>query len=106
MDCKEFERQIPDFIEQKMDYRTLTKFMEHLKGCEECKEELSIQFLVREGISRLEDGSSFDLQKELNQRMTAAKVKIRRNDLFLSAGVFLELIAVAFLIGFMIWILL
>lgn len=106
MDCKEFEKQIPIFIDQKMDYQALTEFMEHLNTCEECKEELTIQFLVREGISRLEDGSSFDLQKELNQRMNSAKAKIRRNDFFLSSGVILELIAVCFLFAFVIWILL
>ena len=77
MDCKEFEKLIPEFIEGKLDYPTLKKFSEHMEQCEDCKEELTIQFLVTEGIQRLEDGSAFDLQKELSARMAEAKRKIR-----------------------------
>ena len=106
MDCKEFEKLIPSFLEQKMDYQTLKSFVDHVNKCAECKEELTIQFLVTEGIVRLEDGSSFDLQKELMSRMNAANAKLRRNEFFLSSGIMLELLAVMGIIGFVIWILL
>lgn len=106
MDCKEFEKLIPSFLEQRMDYQTLKHFIDHANECAECKEELTIQFLVTEGITRLEDGSSFDMQKELTARMNTAKAKIRRNDFFLSFGVILELFAVMGIVGFVIWMLL
>ena len=70
MDCKEFEKLIPDFFEQKMDFLTLNRFNKHMKECPDCKEELTIRFLVIEGIQRLEDGDAFDLQKELKQHLT------------------------------------
>ena len=38
MDCKEFEKLIPEFIEGKLDYPTLKKFSEHMEQCEDCKE--------------------------------------------------------------------
>ena len=50
MDCKSFERLIPDFIAQKMDYPTLKSFLGHMGQCADCREELEIQFLVSEGI--------------------------------------------------------
>ena len=36
-----------------------------------------IQFLVTEGMQRLEDGDAFDLQRELEIRLTEAKRKVK-----------------------------
>lgn len=106
MDCKEFEKLIPGFIDHKLDYQTLKKFSEHMEQCENCKEELVIQFLVTEGVQRLEDGSAFDLQKELDQRMNETKRKIRVHGKMIRLGIAMEIIAVCLLIGIVIWILL
>lgn len=106
MDCKEFERLIPDFIEDRLDYPTLKQFCEHMDCCGECKEELVIQFLVTEGIQRLEDGSAFDLQKELNARLEDAKRKIRVHGGFMRFGLIMEIVAVCLLAGIVLWILL
>ncbi len=106
MECKEFERLIPDFIGRKMDYPTLLRFSEHIERCEDCKEELVIQFLVTEGIQRLEDGSAFDLQSELKARLEETKHKIRFHSVFLYIGFTMEVIAVCLLLGLVIWILL
>ena len=105
MDCKEFEKLIPEFIEGKLDYPTLKKFSEHMEQCEDCKEELTIQFLVTEGIQRLEDGSAFDLQKELSARMAEAKRKIRFHNSFLRFGLVMEILAACVMAGVIIWIL-
>ena len=52
MNCKEFEKNIPDFIAGKLDFQTLQEFGEHMRECPGCKEELVIQFLVTEGMQR------------------------------------------------------
>ena len=106
IDCKKFEKLIPDFIARKMDYPTLKNFVSHMEQCEDCKEELVIQFLVSEGIQRLEDGSAFDLQAELDQRIEESKQKIKLHGSFMSLGLGLEIIAVCLLAGLMVWILL
>lgn len=106
MDCKTFERLIPEFIAEKMDFPTLKEFIGHMERCGECKEELVIQFLVAEGIQRLEDGNAFDLQAELEQRLEEARQRIRFNGGFMSFGLALEIIAVCLLAGLVIWILL
>lgn len=106
MDCKEFEKRIPDFIARKMDYPTLKNFNAHIGKCVDCKEELEIQFLVTEGIQRLEDGNAFDLQSELDERMAETEHKIRFHNGFLYFGFALEVIAVCLLLGIVIWILL
>lgn len=72
MTCKEAEKMIPLFLEDDLDTEDLREFMEHINSCEECKEELTIQFLVSEGLARLEAGSVFDLKNELKFRMEEA----------------------------------
>lgn len=106
MDCKEFERLIPDFIGQTMDYPTLKSFSGHIEECGECREELVIQFLVREGMQRLEDGDAFDLQSELDARLEETGRRLRFQGIFLGVGIAMEILAVGILLGIMVWILL
>lgn len=105
MDCKDFERLIPDFISDRLKYQDLKSFCEHMEYCEDCKEELVIQFLVTEGIQRLEGGNAFDLQGELKERLKEALVKVRRHTFFLRIGLALEVAAVGVLIGCILWVL-
>lgn len=81
MTCKEAEKMIPLFLEDELDTEDLHEFMEHIEKCGECKEELSIQFLVSEGMARLETGNVFDLQNELKAQMDNAQhtLKVREN---------------------------
>ena len=72
MTCKDAEKMIPLFLEDDLEMDDLRKFMEHIDKCEECKEELTIQFLVLEGMARLESGNVFDLQNELKYCMEEA----------------------------------
>lgn len=65
VDCKRFEEMIPSFIDDMLDNDSAEEFLEHMENCPECKEELHIQYLVREGINRLEEGDTFNLGKEL-----------------------------------------
>lgn len=106
MDCKEFERLIPDFISDKLDYQSLKRFNSHMGYCENCREELTIQFLVTEGVQRLEDGSAFDLQGELRGHLEESYKRVRRHDIFMHVGLILEIAAVGLLVGSILWILL
>lgn len=103
MDCKEFEKLIPDFIHRKLDYPALKRFSEHMDTCENCKEELVIQFLVTEGIQRLEEGRAFDLQSELEQRLEEARRSLRFHSRFLHFGIALEILAAVLLAGIIVW---
>lgn len=106
MTCKEFEKLIPDFLDQKLDFFTLKHFVEHMENCADCQEELVIQFLVTEGMQRLEEGDAFDLQKELEERLAQAQARVRFHSFFLYAGAGLKTLAIAGIVGFVIWILL
>ena len=103
MICKEIEKMIPSCLEDDLDTDDLREFMEHVERCNDCMEELSIQFLVTEGMARLESGSVFDLQNELLERLENAEhtLKLRENMkwlLFVLQGfVAVELIALLLL---------
>ncbi|NLL77932.1 MAG: zf-HC2 domain-containing protein [Clostridiales bacterium] len=77
MDCKEINKMIPAFLNKELSGRELDDFMEHISKCPECKEELSIQFLVLEGMVSLQDGNTFDLRKRLDKQLDEARRKIR-----------------------------
>lgn len=86
MTCKTFEKKIPLFLKDELDNNELRDFLDHAQACDECKEELSIELLVREGLLSLESGKTFDLQKELGNRVDNAEhsLKIRENLYLLS----------------------
>ncbi len=66
LDCKEYEKMIPEFLNDELDGNSMEKFIAHIENCPECMEELSIQFLITEGMNRLEQGNTFELKKELD----------------------------------------
>ena len=74
LDCKQTEKLIPQFLKDELDNRTEKKFF--LFRCcslRRCLEELSIQFLVTTGMQRLENGDTFDLNRELRMRIDTEK---------------------------------
>lgn len=77
MDCKEIEKLVPAFLQDDMDSETLKQFIEHIGECPECTEELTIQFLVSEGLEQLEAGNNFNLQHALHERLGNAKYEIK-----------------------------
>ncbi len=76
MNCKEAEKKIPSFLQDDLDGSKLEEFVEHVENCSECKEELSIQLLVTEGLERLEEGNNFNLQEELLMKLEGAEHRI------------------------------
>lgn len=99
MDCKEFEGMIPDFVDKKLDYATTKLFLAHINNCTQCKEELNIQFLVNEGLVRLEEGEAFDLQKEMRELIGSARKKVRIHERFLKHGKIIEIVFLIILLA-------
>lgn len=94
MDCKETRKNIYRFIEDEIDGKELQNFMKHMSECEECREELSIQFLVTEGMQHLENENTFDLQSRLDKKLESARRKIRSRKRILWFMYFMETLAI------------
>ena len=77
MDCKEVQKNIAAFMDEELDGRSAERFLNHIEQCPECREELSIQYLVKEGMVRLEEGGSFDLGKDLKNLIAGSYKKIK-----------------------------
>ncbi len=94
MDCKQIQRLIPAFLKDELKGRELMRFLNHMDTCEECKEELTIQYLSSEGIVRLEEGKTFDLDRELTEYIVRAKNRVSRRKNYILGFVTFELIAI------------
>ncbi len=78
MDCKEFLHFIPNWLDGRLDGKRGVKFLEHMATCKDCNEELHIQYLVREGTARLENGDNFNLDRELSDKVAQYKKRLHR----------------------------
>lgn len=87
------------FLNDDLDNDELEGFLKFVDTSPEYKEELTIQFLVKVGMQRLEDGNTFNLKYELEQLLKDAKkrLKVRKNLVFFSYT--LELIVVALVVA-------
>ncbi|MCR5254297.1 MAG: zf-HC2 domain-containing protein [Acetatifactor sp.] len=105
MDCKEFEKLIPDFIDRKLDYKTLNRFYRHREECDSCREELDIQFLVSKGMQKLEEGDSFDLKKDLENYLSDVENDLKIHRKRVIKNIVFETISVIIVIAGVLWIL-
>lgn len=94
MDCKEVQRNITAFLEEELHGKSAETFLDHISQCTECKEELSIQYLVREGMVRLEEGGSFDLSKDLDIMIEQSYKSIKKQRLAAIAIYSMEFFAI------------
>ncbi len=105
MNCKEFESYIPAFIDKKLDFKTMEEFRAHYESCSECREELSIQFLVTVGVWHLDndDDSAFDFEDELKRRLVSNDKLIVRHRIFLDSQRYLITLGCVLLGLLLIW---
>lgn len=88
MDCKETQHCIHSFLKDELDCGTAQKFVEHIRSCNECMEELTIEYLLSEGMSRLENADDINIQKELEDMLNRTMARVKRKKQ-LKAGLFL-----------------
>ena len=55
MDCITFNKDIDEFIRGELCDEELNAFLLHLKGCKSCEEELQVNYIVQEGMRRMND---------------------------------------------------
>jgi len=77
LDCNTVEKLIPGFLDDELEPAMLKEFLLHLDSCPDCKEELSIQFIVMEGLNTLETDNSYDIQKAYEERIAKSWHNVR-----------------------------
>lgn len=69
MKCQEAEQKIQDFINDELTGEPLANFVRHIDHCHSCYEEMETSYLLKEALSRLENGETFDLHGELTNKL-------------------------------------
>ena len=70
MKCQEAEQLIQNFINDDLTGEPLANFVRHIDNCHSCYEEMETSYLLKEALSRLENGETFDLRGELTNKLS------------------------------------
>ena len=98
MECKEAEHLIQKYVKNELEGNKVEELVDHLRTCNSCMEEISIVYLVQEGLRKLESGDTFDLNKELQNKMDSSLRKIRIQK-HLRRGLIFLIVLLAIFIG-------
>ncbi len=95
MNCIDAQKLIPQFLDDDLDNHDLAYFLKHVDNCADCREELTIQFLIKVGMKRLEDGNTFNLNKELDNLLIESQKKLRFRKILVRISFVLKVAVVA-----------
>lgn len=73
IDCHRAELLIEPFLENVLSGDDLADFLYHVENCKGCYEELETRYLIFEALSRLENGETIDLKRELADKIASSK---------------------------------
>ena len=80
--CREIAGMIPDYLEGRLSGRQLEHFLEHIRTCRNCYEELETNYMVGRTIRYLDEGmtqaDSFDFRPMLENDLEVQEKEIRR----------------------------
>lgn len=92
--CSWYESKMDDFFADRLTNEEMERFLAHGKQCEACQEELSIRFLIGEGMEIIDAGESFHLDNELAARQEEAGVRLQKRKRLEGTAVRMEILAV------------
>lgn len=79
MTCREAEKMVIPYIHDELTIDELDEFLEHVDSCDSCMEELEINYMVDEGLKKLdEDDTTYDIVGNLMRKMESSAGEIRR----------------------------
>ena len=79
MNCTDAERMVRRYIYKDLSYRETQEFLEHIRECKSCREELETSFYVHQAIIRLnadEDDESMNLKAVLDEDLEKTSQRI------------------------------
>ena len=76
--CKEAEKMVMPYIDEELGEKELDAFLEHIKDCSLCREELEIYYTVAVGLRQLDSGAGvYDITGALEESLDLAWLKVR-----------------------------
>lgn len=81
VDCKKIEKRIPLYLADKLSVYETLGFLNHISECPSCKEELTIQYMVSEGIDKAEKYNEYNLLGGLQEKIALSYGRIKKHDI-------------------------
>lgn len=76
--CKETEKMVMPYINYQLGEKELEAFLNHVRVCPSCKEELEIYYTVYSGLRQLDSGTGvYDIAGALEESLDNAWMKVR-----------------------------
>ncbi len=85
MDCKSAQQMIMPYIEHKLSDRETEDFIEHVRGCKACSEELEVYFTIYYALEQLDDDSrdqdNYDMKELLERDLRQRESRVRKHNI-------------------------
>lgn len=81
MDCINYRMNMLPYLKHELSIKKTRKLLSHVAECAECREELKVQFLVMEGMKRLEYGKTFHLEEDFEKSLKASSREYNMRDI-------------------------
>ncbi len=83
MKCMEAQQLVNAYLNHELDEKHLEQFLDHVDGCQECREELEIYFTIYETIdsdsqNQQEDAQRYNVIESLARRIRDDRVMLKR----------------------------
>ncbi|MDO4620921.1 MAG: zf-HC2 domain-containing protein [Lachnospiraceae bacterium] len=84
LDCRNAQKMIAPFLDDELDDHDCASFLNHVRSCPRCMEELETFFMITYALEYLDDESnrSFDIKELLRERLYRSDRKLSRHQLF------------------------
>lgn len=79
MECSKAKKMVVPYIRDELEPEVLEDFLEHIKECEGCKEELEIYYTIEEGLDKLDSGNNdFNILGSLEDYIHSSYYKVNK----------------------------
>lgn len=78
INCISCEKMITGYLKNNLSIYDVDMMLEHVKKCDSCMEELTIQFLVTEGLSSVEESGNYNLVNALDEKLYNSERRIEK----------------------------
>lgn len=66
MNCREADKLVNLYVDKRLqDTNKLSSYIDHVKCCPECYEELEITYMAVKGLEKIENGATLDIKNDL-----------------------------------------
>lgn len=104
MKCMEFQKLIPDIINETVSDDRLEDVISHVESCKDCYDELEINYILQYGLSDDDSVASMDYVGRLERNLEKMKKRLRRLELAESVSSLINITAYTAVTGAFIYV--